>query len=334
MLLSIIIKSLNEELAIKGAIESALQAVAELGGDGEVILADSISIDKTIEIAAAYPVKIVQLKDHSDRSCGIGAELGYRASTGQYIYILDGDMRLHSGFIKEAIKVLEQDPELAGVAGLVEEMVTTNSAMAGRKAKAENATAAAGITCLNMGGLYKRAAIEQIGYLTNRNLHSFEEFELGLRLRNAGWKLNRIGQPSIQHFGPDCSSVKLLSRRWKTLYACGNGELFRAAVQTPYFWNAITQLRVYRIQFAVLLIWIALIANLILGEEIWHGLGIMLSVWLGIFIYISTAKRSLAKGMYSVAAWHVGVFGFFKGVFLKKKYQPTDPIAFVILKTG
>lgn len=333
MLLSIIIKTLNEEIGIKGAIESALQAIAEIGGDGEVILADSISTDRTIEIATSYPIKIVQLMLHSDRSCGIGAELGYRFSSGKYIYILDGDMRLSPGFIDEAIRTLENFPSLAGVAGLVEEMVVTNSAMAGRKAKAENSTPASSVSCLNMGGLYRRSAIEKVGYLTNRNLHSFEEFELGLRLHSAGWDLKRINVQSIKHFGPDCSSIKLLCRRWKTLYACGNGELFRAAWSKPYFLNALMQLRVYRIQLAVLIVWIGLIFNLFLNNFTLHSIGHIFFLWVAIFIYISIAKRSLARGMYSIAAWHVGVFGFFKGIFIKKNHKPTDPIAFLVVKT-
>ena len=56
---SVIIKAFNEEQHIAGAIESALAALA--GIDGEVILADGASTDRTVEIAKKYPVKIVRL---------------------------------------------------------------------------------------------------------------------------------------------------------------------------------------------------------------------------------------------------------------------------------
>lgn len=49
---SIIIKAFNEERHIAAAIESALAAL--VGVDGEVILADGASIDRTIAIAKAY----------------------------------------------------------------------------------------------------------------------------------------------------------------------------------------------------------------------------------------------------------------------------------------
>jgi cellulose synthase/poly-beta-1,6-N-acetylglucosamine synthase-like glycosyltransferase len=70
-LLSIIIKALNEERNIALGIESALAAVDGL--DAEVILADSSSTDRTVEIARQYPIKIVTLNNREDRSCGVGA---------------------------------------------------------------------------------------------------------------------------------------------------------------------------------------------------------------------------------------------------------------------
>ena len=47
---SVIIKAFNEEKNICAAIESSLAAVAEMGG--EVILADSHSTDRTVELAS------------------------------------------------------------------------------------------------------------------------------------------------------------------------------------------------------------------------------------------------------------------------------------------
>lgn len=331
MLLSIIIKALNEGVRIESCVQSALDAIKEIGGQGEVILADSLSNDQTIAIAQQYPIKIVQLLDGKDRSCGIGAELGYRESRGEFVYILDGDMTLCTGFIPPAIEYLRHHPKIAGVAGLVEEMVLTNSAMIGRKEKAENSTPDHNATCLNMGGLYRRDAIEALGYLTNRNLHSFEEFELGIRLRSHGWTLSRIDIPSIKHYGPACTSLKLLIRRWNTLYACGNGELFKAVWGKPYFWRALGSLRVYRVQMATLLVWICLIFNF--SYKNWpHSLWMIFCTWLAIFVWLSVIKLSFAKAAYSLAAWHVGVFGFFKGLIIKRHQSPVGPISKLIIK--
>ena len=67
---SIVIKALNEERHVAAAIESALAALD--GIDGEVILADSCSTDRTVAIAGRYPIKIVSLLRIEDRSCGAG----------------------------------------------------------------------------------------------------------------------------------------------------------------------------------------------------------------------------------------------------------------------
>ncbi|RVN16485.1 glycosyltransferase, partial [Sinorhizobium meliloti] len=53
MTISIIIKTLNEEKRIAATVESALAALQDTGG--EVIIADSGSCDRTVEIASQYP---------------------------------------------------------------------------------------------------------------------------------------------------------------------------------------------------------------------------------------------------------------------------------------
>src|SRR5262249_14626772 len=116
-MVSIIIKALNEERHIAMAIESSLAALRDI--DGEVILADSGSTDRTIEIARRYPVVIVRLNRIEDRSCGIGPQLGFQYSRGKYLLLIDGDMRLYPGFLPAALETLRQNPNLAGVGGAV-----------------------------------------------------------------------------------------------------------------------------------------------------------------------------------------------------------------------
>ena len=68
--ISIIIKTLNESANIARSIESALNATRDLDIESEVIVADSLSSDDTVAIAKRYPVRVVQLLDSADRSCG------------------------------------------------------------------------------------------------------------------------------------------------------------------------------------------------------------------------------------------------------------------------
>ncbi|WP_413243246.1 glycosyltransferase family 2 protein, partial [Pseudomonas ogarae] len=74
---------------------------------------------------------------------------------------------------------------------------------------------------LNGGGLYRRTAIEQVGYLSDRNLHGYEEFDLGVRLRASGWRLHRLDRSFVRHFGHAINAYALLVRRWKSGYLRG-----------------------------------------------------------------------------------------------------------------
>ena len=117
---TIVIKSFNEGANICAAIESSLAAVAEVGG--EVVLADSYSTDRTVELALKYPIRVVQLAHAHERCCGAGPQLGYQHSLGDYVYILDGDMRMLRGFLGPALAFLARHPEAAGVGGRLVEV--------------------------------------------------------------------------------------------------------------------------------------------------------------------------------------------------------------------
>ena len=226
-LVSVVIKALNEESGIEATIESALRAVSKVGG--EVVLADSCSTDRTIELAMKYPVRIVQLANPSERCCGIGPQLGYQHSSGEFIYIIDGDMQLLDGFLEEALDILAQRPDVAGVGGRVVELNTESLEYVSREQRAAGHRQTGSVDRLDGGGLYRRSAIEEAGYFSDRNLHSYEEYDLGVRLRVLGWRLWRVPQGAVNHFGHDAPPYLLLLRRWRTRYVCGLGELIRAA---------------------------------------------------------------------------------------------------------
>ena len=94
-----------------------MTATAGIGGGVEILVADSLSSDQTVTVAAAFPVKIVQLANAKDRGCGSGVQLGYQYAQGEFVYLLDGDMELQRGFLLQALGLLERDDRLAGVWG-------------------------------------------------------------------------------------------------------------------------------------------------------------------------------------------------------------------------
>lgn len=333
LLVSIIIKALNEEAKIARAIESALAAIREIGGRGEVILADSLSTDATVTIAQAYPVRIVQLTSTEDRSCGVGAQLGMCLAAGRFLYILDGDMELMPGFLPAALARLEAEPGLAGVAGVVEEMTVANQVFRRRQLSGDTGRGGQNLDCLNMGGLYRRSAVEPLGYLTNRNLHAFEEFELGIRLVAAGWRLERLPVAAVRHYGHSDSTYALLWRRWRTGHAWGHGELIREAWNEAHLGLAVRRLSLYRVSAFVLASWLLLV-GLALSAPIaaTRSLALMALYWLTVLILMAIRKRSLGAAAYSIVAWHFSAAGLLRGLLRRARTSATAPVAHRVLK--
>lgn len=318
---SIVIKALNEEAKIATAIESALAAMAGL--DGEVVLADSLSTDRTVEIASRYPVRIVQMTDAADRGCGAGAQLGYQASRGKYIYMMDADMRLRPGFIEAAMRELEGDPGLAGVGGHFEHLNRATLEFRRRSLSERKNTAAGETDRLNMGGLYRRSAVEQAGYFADRNLHAFEEFDLAVRLAGKGWRLKRLAMTAADHDDHRMPDWKLMSRRWSSGYASGHGELLRAALGKPYFTAVVRGVRLIWLT-ALVYLWIGMILAIAVSglAQRWPSAFLIAAMP---FVTMIARRRDPRLGIYSVVTWIVAAAAFPFGFFRRRK-DPASPI--------
>lgn len=314
---SVVIKALNEEVNIAKCIESALKAVQEVGG--EVILADSLSTDKTIEIAQKYPIKIVQLVNSEERCCGVGPQLGFQVAEGEFVYILDGDMQMFEVFLIKAVDFLEKNPSFAGVGGKVIEMNQHSLEFLSRVEKGDEHMAEGEVDRLDMGGLYRKEAIGQVGYFSNRNLHSYEELDLAVRLRSEGWKLQRINVDAVKHWGHDIDAYALLLKRWRSGYIMGLGEVLRAAFGKPHFkilWSSVREAKIY---LAVIFWWLFLIALILYPQAIKIKLPLFIIALFLPVLLMSAKKKSFRKALYSVVSWNFNALGMIKGFFLSSR---------------
>lgn len=327
--LSILIKALDEERHVARAIESALAAAAPFGG--EVVLADSGSSDGTVEIARRYPIRVVQLADPRERRCGVGPQLAYQHSRGAYVYVMDGDMVLEPGFLPRAVALLDSDPGLAGVGGRVEDRELGCLEYQRRALHDDSHMRPGEVDRLNGGGLYRRAAIEEVGYLSDRNLHSYEEFDLGSRLRARGWRLARIDALAVGHHGHKVNAYRLLARRLTTGYAWGIGEVVRAALGRPHLPDVLRSLPELRLWLAVLAWWLALAAIPFLPAP-WGVKLPLLAVLAGLPVAaMSLRRRSARHGLYAVAGWNVFTLGLLIGL-CRRRRRPDVPIASRVLR--
>ncbi|MBS0318352.1 MAG: glycosyltransferase [Proteobacteria bacterium] len=314
---SIIIKALNEERHIAATLQSALRAAAPIAG--EVVLADSCSTDRTVDLAMRYPVRIVQLAHPDERCCGVGPQLGYQHSTGEFVYLMDGDMRLRGGFLEQALAFLRANPEAAGVGGLVVEQNTASREYAARMERQPAHLAAGRVDRLDGGGLYRRTAIEAVGYLSDRNLHSYEEFDLAVRLRALDWQLWRLPVPAVDHFGHDAPAYRLLMRRWRSRYAWGLGELVRAAVDQPSLRLVLRGLRELYLYAAVLIWWVVLASVPFWPLPMAFRVGAFCVLAVAPVLLMAWRKRSFGMGSYSVVSWCVHAAGLVCGMLRSRR---------------
>jgi glycosyltransferase involved in cell wall biosynthesis len=215
--LSVVIITRNEEANIARCIESVLQALRSLRT--EILLVDSASTDKTVEIASRYPVTILQLDAQSDLSPSAGRFVGARHAQGPFILFLDGDMVLIEGWVATAIQEMA-NPMIAGVSGRVflvfpGEELTRDHPASGTLGR---------VASLGGAALYRADALAVSGSF-NPFVKGEEERELGYRITARGYQLVRNEVPMVYHIAKHRSVTEVDE---KASYFQGVGQILRA----------------------------------------------------------------------------------------------------------
>lgn len=330
--ISFVVKTYNEEKKIAACLESIFEAVKHVENLYEIIVADSNSGDNTAQIAAKYPVKVVQFVHPEDRGCGAGVQLGYQHSAGDLVFFLDGDMTLEPGFLPAAIQALAQNPKLGGVAGLMREVAIRNSFDAMRVQTGASATAREE-RWLNGGGIYRRAAIETAGgYAANRNLKGWEEAELGMRLRSAGWSLQRINVAATVHDGHASGTWTLIVRHWKSKRLMANGVLIHSALGQRWQLQAI---KLLAHPIGVVVFWLIAMPLALVADRTWDCEATRAVVLFAslIFFLLLAKKKSLFRTFESIVLWHVNAASLLLGMLIPME-APSSPLRSVIVGDG
>jgi len=327
MKLSILIKALNEEALIANCLETALAETEKIGG--EVILVDSLSTDRTVEIASQFPIRIIQFTKKEDCGCASAVQLGYQYARGEYIYILDGDMGLQPGFLSMALDYLKLNPDVAGVSG---KLLETSIKTADNKRRALIAAAqqqVVEVADLGGGGLYRREAIESVGYLAHRWLPACEEAELGARLRAAGWRLIRLPDIAVLHTGYSESNFQMLSRLWRSRRMHAFGMYLRTAFRRPWWWLSVRQLwPIFAAPILHILAMILAVGAVVYIEITTITLALIVAeiiLWLGTVAALVARKKSLFDALLSAFEWNCYAVAALVG-FMQSIPDPTIPI--------
>ncbi len=214
---SIVIVARNEEAKIAECIKAAGEAASQIGG-AEIIVADSASTDKTVEIALKMGAKVLRLKPDWELSASAGRHIGTHYATGEYILFIDADTLVYEGFLAPATAAFTRDEKLAGVCGFLDD---ANEGIDELLVFEDRFEVATDIKWMRGGCcFYRRKAILEVGSF-NPYLLTEEEADIGLRLTRAGWKLQILPVPMAVHTRctEDLSGKSILSHLSRNLFA-------------------------------------------------------------------------------------------------------------------
>ena len=102
---SVVLPALNEEEAIGNVIdEIPVEELESKGYQTEIIVVDNGSTDKTAEIAAAQGAKVIS---ESKKGKGCAIRTGFRAVSGDFVFMLDSDFTYPASYITQMVELLE-----------------------------------------------------------------------------------------------------------------------------------------------------------------------------------------------------------------------------------
>jgi len=108
-LVSVVIPCLNEAENIESCVTAALEAIARMGVQGEVVVADNDSEDDSARLAEQAGARVVV-----ERRRGYGSAYlaGFAASRGRYIVMADADLTYDFKEIPRFVAALEEGAEM------------------------------------------------------------------------------------------------------------------------------------------------------------------------------------------------------------------------------
>lgn len=328
--LAVVLISKNQEWNISRLVESVLSETAVFNSI-EIVLVDSASTDRTIEIAKQYPIKIVSLSPNQRLTAALGRYVGLKNTSGEFVLFLDGDMKLFKGWIEKAMAVLKKRPDVAIVTGELIEVPIGESNSVVKDVNLDNYEDLC-INVLHCGGasLFKRSIFKHVGTF-NPHVFSDEEPELCLRIRHADYLICKIGFPIAYHYSDPPKRFATLVGRWKRNLYLGHGQNLRHHLKDDLLWPYIRERGhglIPGLGFFIGIVSLGWFA--ITGQSIWFSL--WLSLLLTIICIDAIRKRSFYRTFASLLERIFIVDGTIRGFLIKPMKPDESPVKFEIIK--
>jgi glycosyltransferase involved in cell wall biosynthesis len=325
--ISFIIISRNEEKRIQACIESVIECSKEYK-NSEIILVDSASTDRTVDIAKRYPIKIIQLKPSWPLSPAAGEYTGFLHSKGDYVCFIDGDMILNAEWLKEALPFLKKD-DVAGVSGNIINIFEDGCSplVVKRINRSCELLKFGEVSSLGGPAMFRRNILEDVGCY-HPFLKAGEEAELSCRIRAKGYKLLRLSTPMVTHNVKSMSlSAYIKKYCWGYAKAVGSSIRFSLRTNKHVFWMRLPEI-IQAMFFNLFLLYIIFSLFTLIKGYILFTITTIAGYFL-LFILSVRRRKDIKDALLSILIVHIWALAVFIG-FLKDlpdpQQYPRDPI--------
>lgn len=234
MKVSVIIVSYNASGLLRECLDSLFQAHTR--HELEVVIVDNNSADDSVSMIKERFPQVILLENNWNAGFAAGVNQGYSASTGDYVLLFNPDARMKPGAIDRAVDFMEAHPE-CGICGarLVNPQgdlepsarrfpsswykFLTTSGLSTRFASSRifgrgdyryfdhNSVLEVDWVPGTFSAI-RRAMLQQLGFFDERFFLYYEETDLCLRAKRAGWKVYFIPDAEVVHEGGGCSKTR------------------------------------------------------------------------------------------------------------------------------
>ena len=211
-----------------------LRHLAQSTVPAQVIVVDNASADGTLEaLAGEFPEALV-LPQAENLGFAPAVNIGVGAGSSDVVVLVNNDVEVEPDFLEHLVAPLAADPAVGMVAGLtvqpggalIDQLgISVDRGLAGylrgRHAPVGTVPSDRLLAPCGCAAAYRRTAWEQVGGFDSAFFAYGEEFDLGLRIRQAGWGAAEAPLARGVHLGGATTGVDSPMQRELSAFARG-----------------------------------------------------------------------------------------------------------------
>ena len=165
----------------------------------EVIIIDGGSTDSTLEIAREFQVNSILFDE--GKGLGYARDIGWRASSSDYVLFVDSDVVLKEDFIQIAMNIMEKDKVLGALAGKLEPICHGKDIMSLWMMRNLSITLHKNASSYpeyeseslhTAATMFRRVALEKVGGLDHDMKLALEDWTISYKLLSSNYRLAYI----------------------------------------------------------------------------------------------------------------------------------------------